>query len=77
MTALGGGGLLALKAVANGTNSGLVVVGNPLTTPGSIVVLNGPSQSASLSFDIDGELYGWVVGDIVSNASSESYSPTS
>lgn len=59
------GKTLTLTAMANGTNPGLVVVGQPSTVSGSTVVMNGTNPMASLQFDIDGELYGWVVGDVV------------
>jgi heat shock protein HslJ len=66
-------GLLTLSAVANGTNPGLVVLGQASTLPGSTVVLKGESPKASLSFDIDGDLYGWVVGDIVRDPLTQSF----
>lgn len=61
-----------MKAVKNGTEQGLVVIGQPSTLLGTTVVSNGTSPKASLSFDIDGEQYGWVVGDIVRTTLSKS-----
>lgn len=58
-------GVLSLKAIVNGTNPNLVVIGQPTTDPGSVVVSKGTSPEASLSFEIDGEQFGWVVGDAV------------
>ncbi|CZT16901.1 uncharacterized protein RCC_02736 [Ramularia collo-cygni] len=57
-------GVFSLKAIANGSNTNLVVVGQAPQMPGSLVILDGTTQEASLSFvNVDGEKYGWVVGD--------------
>lgn len=58
-------GVLFLDAVANGTNTNLIVIGQPPPIPGGTVMLTGTSPAASLSFEIDGSSYGWVVGNAV------------
>lgn len=63
-------GPLTLKAVANGTDSAFVAVGQDISLPGSVVTINGTSPAASLSFEIDGENYGWIVGDVVSTCNA-------
>jgi len=61
----GTGGILSLEAVQNGTNTGLILIGQPSSTsPGSTVDLTGTSPNAALSFDIDGQEYPWFVGDV-------------